>query len=296
MRPATPEERALGSPTAVLEPDPIQMPWVQEAFHRAANGESSLAVYRWIRSLPVEARGSRAMPYQAVRKLLASPTYVGRTQLGDADVLARPPARWPALVDEATWRRVREQVAQHRRVPRQASRRYLLAGFLRCRTCGERMHRHQRRGVPKYHCTAARHGAEPGKRACYAELHGDLLDEVVLAEVLPLIETAVSALPELQEALERAWSALRKPATLQDELLECRRQQLVREMDQAKARLTKAAILFADGDIDKPGYELLRDKARTDLDTATEELNRLEVVEPRVELPSLEAVLAAAEG
>src|SRR5215213_9929506 len=107
------EERALGSPTAVLEPDPIQMPWVQEAFHRAANGESLLAVYRWIRWLPVEARGSRAMPYQAVRKLLASPLYVARPLHGEADVLARPAARWPALVDDATWLRVRERVAQH---------------------------------------------------------------------------------------------------------------------------------------------------------------------------------------
>src|SRR5829696_3843858 len=180
-----------------------------------------------------------------------------------------------------------------RRVPRQASRRYLLAGFIRCRTCGERMHGHQRRGVPKYRCTAARNGAEPGKRACYTELHGDRLDEAVLAEVLPLIETAVSTLPELQEALERAWAALRKPATLQDELQERQRQQLVREVEQAKARLTKAAIPFADGDIDKPGYELLRDKARVDLDAATEALGRLQLPEPNVELPPLETVLAA---
>jgi len=69
-----------------------------------------------------------------------------------------------------------------------------------------------------------------------------------------------------------------------------------RTFEQARSRLTKAAILYADGDIDKPGYELQRDKARTDLDAATEELNWLEVVEPRVELPSLEAVLAAAQG
>src|SRR6187431_2612839 len=164
-----------------------------------------------------------------------------------------------------------------RRVRRQASRRYLLAGFLRCRTCDERMHGHQRRGVPKYRCTAARNGAEPGKRACYAELGGNPLDEVVLAEVLPLVERAVTTLPELREALERAWAALRTPATLQDELHERRRQQLVREMEQAKARLTKAAILFADGDIDKPGYELLRDKARADLDAATEALSQLQV-------------------
>jgi hypothetical protein len=60
--------------------------------------------------------------------------------------------------------------------------------------------------------------------------------------------------------------------------------------------LTNAAVLFADGNIDKPGYELLRDKARVDLDAATEELGRLQVVEPSVTLPPLETVLAAAEG
>src|SRR5215217_6225636 len=182
-----------------------------------------------------------------------------------------------------------------RRVPRQASRRYLLAGFIRCRTCGERMHGHQRRGVPKYRCTAARHGAEDGKRGCYAELCGDRLDEAVLAEVLPLIEGAVSSLPELRQALERAWAALRTPTTLQDELQERQRQQLVREAEQDRGRLTKAAVLFADGDIDKSGYELLRDKARIDLDAATEELARLQAVEPRVALPPLATVLAAAE-
>src|SRR5829696_5779488 len=295
-RPATPEERSQGAPTAVIELDPLQAPWVQEAFHRAANGGSLQAVYRWIRALPAEARGGRAMPYQAVRQLLASPIYVGRPHRGNADVLARPPARWPALVDDATWRRVRERVAQHRQVPRQASRRYLLAGFLRCRTCGERMHGHQRRGVPKYRCTAARNGAEAGKRACYAELCGDRLDKAVLAEVLPLIEGAVSSLPELRQALERAWVGLREPTTLQDELQERQRQHLLRKAEQARSRLTKAAVLFADGDIDKPGYELLRDKARVDLDAATEALGRLQLPEPNVELPPLETVLAAAEG
>src|SRR5918994_3245747 len=49
VRPATPEERSQGAPTAVLEVDPLHAPWVQEAFHRAANGESLQSVYRWIR-------------------------------------------------------------------------------------------------------------------------------------------------------------------------------------------------------------------------------------------------------
>jgi hypothetical protein len=130
---------------------------------------------------------------------------------------------------------------------------------------------------------------------CAITALAEQVEQAVLAEVLPIIEGAMSTLPELQQALERAWAALRTPASLQDELQERQRQQLVREAEQARARLTKAAVLFADGNIDKPGYELLRDKARADLDAATEELNRLEVVEPSVALPSLEIVLAAAE-
>src|SRR5829696_7497566 len=55
MRPATSEERTQGSPMTVLELNPIHLPWVQEAFHRAANGGSLQAVYRWIRALPAEA-------------------------------------------------------------------------------------------------------------------------------------------------------------------------------------------------------------------------------------------------
>jgi len=60
--------------------------------------------------------------------------------------------------------------------------------------------------------------------------------------------------------------------------------------------LITAAVLCADGDIDKPGYELLRDKARVDLDAATEALGRLQAPDPIMALPSLETVLAAAEG
>jgi hypothetical protein len=118
----------------------------------------------------------------------------------------------------------------------------------------------------------------------------------VLAEVLPVIERAVSSVPELRQALERAWVALRQPATLQDAFQERQLQELVRGAEQARARLIKAAVLFADGDIDKPGYELLRDKARVDLVAATIELGRPEVVEPCVDLPPLETALAAADG
>jgi hypothetical protein len=144
-----------------------------------------------------------------------------------------------------------------------------------------------------YRCSAANLGANAAFRGCATNTLANQVDEAVRAEVLPIIETAVSALPELREALERAWAALRTPATLQDERQERHRKQLVHETEQARSRLTKAAVLFADGDIDKPGYELLRDKARVDLDAATEALSKLQMVEPSVVLPPLETVLAA---
>ena len=147
-----------------------------------------------------------------------------------------------------------------------------------------------------YRCSAANLGANVAIRGCATNTLANQVDAAVQAEMLPLVETAVSALPELRQALDRAWAALRTPATLQDELQERHRKHLVRETEQSRSRLTKAAVLFADGDIDKPGYELLRDKARADLDAATEELSRLQVAEPSVALPPLETVLAAAEG
>ena len=54
--------------------------------------------------------------------------------------------------------------------------------------------------------------------------------------------------------------------------------------------------MFADGEIDKDGYELLRDKARADLDAATAEMERLGQPAPALVLPSLEALLQADGG
>jgi hypothetical protein len=229
--------------------------------------------------------------------VLVSPVYVGRVIHGSDDVLARPLARWEALVDDGTWQRIRDYVEGHRRLPRQASHHYLLTGLLRCPACGCRMGGKARKDRSRaYRCCGVNLGANAPVPGCAITALADQVEHAVLAEVLPLIEGAVSTLPKLQQALERAWNALRQPASLQDELQERQRQQLLREAHQARSRLTNAAVLFADGNIDKPGYELLRDKARADLDAATEELNRLEVVEPSVALPSLEIVLAAAEG
>jgi hypothetical protein len=147
----------------------------------------------------------------------------------------------------------------------------------------------------RYRCAAINLNVNAGAGECRTSAVSAQVDEAVLSEVLPLIDTALSDLPGFREALERAWAGLRPPATLHDELQERQRQRLVREADQARTRLANAAVLFADGDIDMTGYDFLREKAQGDLLAATAELERLHVVTPIVVLPPLEMVLAAAE-
>lgn len=297
LRPATAEERQHGAPVSVLEIDPSTAPWAQEAFARAATGETLHAVHRWITGLPSEARGGRVMTYQAVRRILASPVYVGRPPRGDEEVFTRARGRWPVLVDDATWRRVRERVEGHQRLPRQASQRYLLTGLLRCHACGTRMHGRTRKGHGRtYRCAATTLGANARNRGCRGEVLGPSVDAGVLAEVVPLVEAAASTVPELRVALERAWEALRGPAGEGAEFEARRLKQIEREAEQARARLTRAAVLFADGDLDKGGYELLRDKARADFEAAEVEAERLRGVEVLPVLPPLEGVLREAGG
>lgn len=297
LRPATSEERARGAPTSVLELDPVTAPWVKEAFARAAGGQTLQAVHRWIAGLPSAARGGRELRFQAVRKILASPVYLARLPQGEDEVLARPVGQWPALVDEATWQRVRDGVASHQRLPRQASRRYLLTGLGRCPRCGARMSGHvSARSAFRYRCASALLGASAGTRRCTFEVRGEVVEAAVRDQVLPLIDATTSELPALRGALARAWEALGQPAGEVVELVVQRRVQLERESERARARLTKAAVLFADGEIDKVGYELLRDKARTDLEAAEAEIRRFGGGESVPTLPPLETVLREAGG
>lgn len=295
LRPATAVERKDGAPVSVLEFDPITMPWARDAFNQAARGETLHAVHRWVLGLPNEARGDRVMTYQGVRRILAAPVYVARHPHGDPDVLARPVGKWPALVDDETWRRVRERVESHQRLPRQASGLYLLTGLLRCPVCGARMHgRHRADRGRRYQCAARTLGTNAENRSCLTEVMGMSLDAAVLAAVLPVVDAATSTLPELRSAVALAWESLRRTGEDGADLTGRRLMHLQREADLARSRLTKAAVLFADDDLDKTGYELLRDRVLVDLEAAEAELDRMRGTRPHPILPPLEEVLREA--
>jgi DNA invertase Pin-like site-specific DNA recombinase len=297
-RPATDQERAEGAPKSALEPDPMTAPFVVEAFRRAAAGETNRGIAHWIAALPDAARGGRVLGGHEVAAVLKAPVYVGRVDdPSEPDVLARAHGRWLALIDDATFAAVRAKIGAHKKMPPQASGKYVLTGLIRCSRCGTRMVGCKRAGLPPvYLCQATMRGARSNDIRCQASARADQLEAGVLAEVAAVIETVASTDPRLRQGVRRAWDALQRPTERAAETGQ--RQGLEREAERARKRLVDAARMLVDGVIDKAGYEALRDEERVRLDAAEEALAGLGMAPPRpkTSLPPIEAVIRQAGG
>jgi hypothetical protein len=158
-----------------------------------------------------------------------------------------------------------------------------------CPRCGGRVngdfYRHQYR---YYRCAGHANAPQNGHdlRCTWAAPCGPI-DTAVLAAVGELLEMlAVDAC-----TLKEAWGELARPTDL-GKVRAQRIAALERERAKAQNRLKDAALKLVDGELDKAGYELVRDTARSALAAADEEIRRLDAV-PECELPSLDAVLAA---
>jgi len=91
----------------------------------------------------------------------------------------------------------------------------------------------------------------------------------------------------------RAWDSLIAPPVDQTPRIKAC------EQTQAKARerIKRLALLYADGDLDREGYDLGRAQAQVDLEAAEAELKRLGALErPASSLPQIEEVLNLAGG
>jgi DNA invertase Pin-like site-specific DNA recombinase len=294
-RDASDHERKQGAPKSVLDVDPTTAPFAREMFQRVADGESIRSVARWLAVLPDDARGGRVMNLDAVRQALRAPVYiarnfeVGRRFTGDPDVLARPCGNWPALVSDELFIRVQARTDGHRAMPRQASGRYLLTGLLRCPKCACRMRASTRIGAgnPRYVCSASHVGALARDVSCRYQAVGHRVDAAVLGEVGLLLDDATATIPEMKGALRRAWAALAHPRDNSEAFVRTCEAAAAK----ARERIKRLALLFADGDIDRQGYELGRAQAQADLEAAEAELGRLRVVRPTPALPTLEEAL-----
>jgi hypothetical protein len=270
----------------VLDVDPFTSQYVIEAFQRVADGMSVRRVVAWLGSLPLSARSGKTLTYAVVRKVLSSSLYIGRF----SDEPDAPPARWPAIIDDATFRAVQTRIQGHQKMPRQATNRYLLTGLLHCHKCGSRMAGWQRKGRPAYYrCNGFLRGAKAPNPSCVSTVRASFMDDRVVAEVAALLDGLTSTDPDFGKTLGTAWERLRQPAHGPASAERCR--SLEQQAAKVKRRLARAAELFADGDLDKRGYDSLREKVRDDLEAIDAELSRLAPLAPAPVLPPLADVL-----
>ena len=115
-----------------LTPHPIEAPIMRNVFERIARGETLTAVADKLNADGVRSSTGKPFTNVTVRQLVTNPRYNGRRTHNGVDVAK---AAWPALVDNATFRRANALIEQ-RRGKRRAVRRYLLSGgLLRCGKC-----------------------------------------------------------------------------------------------------------------------------------------------------------------
>jgi site-specific DNA recombinase len=197
-----PSKAASGARLHQLEPDPDSAPVVRRIYdlYLAGAGYKQIASTLTREGVPCPSahdparnrhRAGHAWATSAVRTILYNPRYLGHHVCGrtkKTDVLLDPDlpalghvtrqqwqdqASWvtadvptyPAIVDEATWRRVQALVASNTRTkavtPRRHSRsgtrrsapsRYPLAGLVVCDDCGKKLQGNMVRGLAFYRC------------------------------------------------------------------------------------------------------------------------------------------------
>lgn len=265
-RPATPSERATGAPNVVLDLDERAAPSMAEAFARVADGASIHRVTAWLRELPEQERGGRRLPNTVVSYLLRAPVYVARPDHGDADVLARPRARWPALVSDDVWTRAQRYIADHETHHHQSSGQYLLIGYFRCPLCGRRPvgNTNVKRNIRRYRCAAMAHG----DGSCTWTLRVGSLDGPVLRAVIRMLARVN---PDISS---REWEGAQP-----GEIAGYRSKRLASlraELTTLRERHLRAAQLYVDGAIESAGYNLIRDDTQRQMVAAEAEIARLE--------------------
>lgn len=312
-RPATDEERGQGAPKVALEEDPLTAPYVRSLFERAAAGESSLSLSRWVAGLPDEAKGfaertrrqddgttvksvePRDLSVSAIRRALVAPVYVAQYPT-DEEHQGSP--RWPALTDQETWERVQRRLAGQRGKSGPVNDRHLLSRIGRCPVCncglsGWKMRDRNNR----YRCHSRSYGGETTLRKCTFTIAAAPIDALVMSEVRTLLAPfAQLKSKRFRAAVERAWARLSEP----DADVAGERSSQIKDaratVADAKSRILKATQQLVDGVVSTDAYKLLARAEQARMDDAQKLLKSPDVRSLPSTLPSLDDVLTELGG
>ncbi|HYF79179.1 MAG TPA: recombinase family protein [Symbiobacteriaceae bacterium] len=154
---------AYDSHSALLVPDPAEVPVVQQIFRwLTEEGEGPAAIAQRLNLLGTPARKGGRWHRTVVRQILANPVYTGVFYVNRWDTAGcslnrhrpaaervspslRPEADWvpvavPALIDPAQWQAAQDRLLRARRLwAGKARTEYLLSGLLTCGRCGMSM-------------------------------------------------------------------------------------------------------------------------------------------------------------
>jgi DNA invertase Pin-like site-specific DNA recombinase len=179
-----------------VTPNPAEAAIVVEMVSRIAAGETLTGITVDLNARGVRtATGKRWSPAN-VRRTVLRPRYIGHAEHQGEDIGA---AGWPALVDEATWRRAVHVFNSPERRRRRTARRYLLSGgVLLCGKCGTAMiakpHHYPTGSVSGYSCPPKSNPKRGLPGGCQGvSILAEEVEEMISDQVFRKVESAAFA-------------------------------------------------------------------------------------------------------
>ncbi|MFV1968773.1 MAG: recombinase family protein [Pirellulaceae bacterium] len=206
----------------------------------------------------------------------------------------------PAIIDEALFETVREQLDANRKQASQRKRgaRYLLQGLVKCSCCGyayygKKVSRSSAKGKVAwayYRCVGTDAYRFGGQRVCdNKQVRTDKLDEAVWNDVCELLRN-----PDLlREEYERRLASSSQPSA--------HRLSLKKQLDQSRRTVNRLIDAYSDGVINRDEFDPRLERARTQLTQREEKLAQSQAADAEREalqdsLQCLESFASQIEG
>jgi DNA invertase Pin-like site-specific DNA recombinase len=187
------DPEAGGADTRTLAIDAVEGPIVREVIERVATGQTLTRIAQDLNGRGATTSTGAPWTLWAVRRTALNGIYAARRMHNDVDVGA---GTWPAIVDEATWRRAVALLNAPDRPKRRSARRYLLTGgIIVCGRCGQPMRSRSRstRGKPavaSYSCTPPSETQGRAVAGCGGvSIVADAVEQLVAEAVIDLVES-----------------------------------------------------------------------------------------------------------
>ncbi len=163
---------------------------LKQAAQKILDGGSLRSIAKDWKAQGIKSPGGKYMDEGSIKKCLCALRIVGRSQHQGQDM---GPAKWPPILDRATWEGVRKILTDpaRRRMPR-VSRSYPLRGVLKCGLCGTMLTASPRSDGRRYVCHS-RHGC--GK----ISVNADMYEQHILSILLPMADD-----PDLRDVIRSA--------------------------------------------------------------------------------------------